>query len=120
MLLLVANGELALRLLVVLCEGREGLDRLAREHRHTELGIGGRVLVAGLEIISMATLDILVSRLTKTRVSSGRAPNVTFSALCISSPLPSKNLPQPGRESASKWVTEKIGVTHLRGTECPQ
>jgi hypothetical protein len=47
-LLLVANGELALRLLIVLGERREGLDGLARENRDAELGVGRGVLVAGL------------------------------------------------------------------------
>ena len=32
----------------------------------------------------------------QTLVSSGSDPSVSFNALCISSPVPSKNLPQPG------------------------
>jgi hypothetical protein len=47
-LLLVADGELALRLLVVLGEGRQGSDILVGENRHAKFGIGRRVLVAGL------------------------------------------------------------------------
>ena len=95
-LLLVADGELALRLGVVLRKGRQGLDRLAREDRHAKLGVGRGVLVARLERGQHGkSKHAYLPSLTKTRVSSGRAPNVTFSALCISSPLPSKNLPQP-------------------------
>ena len=119
-LLLVTDGELALRLLIVLREGRQCLDGLAWQHRHAKLGISGGVFVAGLERISMAISEIPASKLTKTRVSLGRAPSVTFSALCISSPLPSKNLPQPGRRSARVRVAEEKDETHLRGTECPQ
>ncbi len=97
-LLLVADGELALRLGVVLRKGRQGLDRLAREDRYAKLGVGRGVLVARLERVSKTARGrIYFLPLTKTRVSSGRAPNVTFSALCISSPLPSKNLPQPAQ-----------------------
>ena len=49
MLLLVANRKPALRLLVILGERLEGLDRPAREDRDAEFGIGPGVFVSGLE-----------------------------------------------------------------------
>jgi hypothetical protein len=47
-LLLVANGEFALCLLVVLCEGLEALDRGLGGYRGGEFDVGFGVFVAGL------------------------------------------------------------------------
>ena len=49
MFFLIADGELALRLLVVLREVLELLDRLALQHRGGELDVRFGVFMAGLE-----------------------------------------------------------------------
>jgi hypothetical protein len=43
----------------------------------------------------MNNVDVGKGKLTKTLVSSGKELRVLFRAVCISSALPSKNLPQP-------------------------
>lgn len=54
--LLVTNGKLALRLLVLFGERLQGLDRPAGEDRETELGVGSGVFVTGLDMISICWL----------------------------------------------------------------
>jgi hypothetical protein len=56
MFLLVANGELALGLLVVLCKVVELLDGGARRDRGGEFDVGFCVFVAGLEGVSLGRL----------------------------------------------------------------
>lgn len=98
-LLLVTNGELALRLPVLLRKSLESLDGLALQYRHAELGVGLGVFVTGLhwicQIRCYPKIEIGNSGLTKTRVSSGKEASVSFKALCISAPFPSKKRPQP-------------------------
>lgn len=50
-LLLVTNGELALRLLVLLGKSAKSLDGLALKYRHAELDVGLGVFVTGLLFI---------------------------------------------------------------------
>lgn len=54
MLLLVADGKPALRLLIVAGKGLQRFDSLALENGQGEPDIGLGVLVAGLKAVSMA------------------------------------------------------------------
>jgi hypothetical protein len=56
MFLLVANGELSLRLLVVLCKVVELLNSRARRDRGGEFDICFCIFVAGLEGVSLSRL----------------------------------------------------------------
>ena len=96
--LLIPNCELALSLLVGLCECLQLLDRFRLQHCDQELGVRPSVLVAGLMLVFSFAKTVswmLDELLTKTLVSSGSALNVSFNALCISSGVPSKKRPQP-------------------------
>jgi hypothetical protein len=57
-LLFVANGELALRLVVVCGVRLQSLDGLAWEDRQAELGVGLGVLVAGLGESALSSLQV--------------------------------------------------------------
>lgn len=125
MLLLVTNGELALRLLVLVRESGKSLNSLALQYRQAELGVGLGVFVTGLDSVCQSfipspNIPSLNQRsgLTKTRVSSGKEASVSFRALCISAPFPSKKRPQPGKSlcqfdaSHGKTPTPNPKVTH--------
>jgi len=56
MFLLVANGELSLRLLVVLCKVAELLNSRARRDRGGEFDVCFCIFVAGLEGVSLSRL----------------------------------------------------------------
>lgn len=118
--LLVTDGEPALRFLVVLRKLLELQNGLVLQHRGSELDIRLGVFVARLNQptpvsrLPASQHTVHIWTLTKTTVSSGKAAKVLFSALCISSAVPSKNLPQPETDGRRLVSTTKPFLTVLR------
>ena len=116
--LLITNSKFALCLLVVLCKRMELFNWLALQNRHCEFHIGFRIFMARLFKVSEISLN-QDQKLTQTFVSSGTAARVLFNAVSISSGVPSKNLPQPGKRLLSQLYRAKCQtiLTHRHGRE---
>jgi hypothetical protein len=86
--LLVTNSKLALRLLVLVGESLEALDRLAGEDGHGELDVGLGVLVAGLEQpVSLSLSNPYRTRVNVRKPSYHQAkPPASRSKPCASRP----------------------------------